>query len=111
MPIARQVTLASWAPPRRYHRARISTLDAFDLVLGGLAWGITASLHDVDIEFLDEWSLGEKIKTAEQVVFSLRRMACPTALQAHQIQGARGGRVPDGLPAFAPVLFSAVRSS
>lgn len=42
---------------------------------------------DVDIFYTDELPLGRKIKLAENVVKVLRKMKCPSPLQAHQIQG------------------------
>ncbi len=46
-----------------YFRARISTLSQFDKIIGGLAWCITASNVDVDIElFFDEdLQIGKKM--------------------------------------------------
>ena len=72
-----------------YFRARIPTLPAFDKMLGGLAWCITASNVDVEVELLfdEEMTLGQKIKLGENVVAALRKMRCPCPLQPHQIRG------------------------
>ena len=40
-------------------------MDPFDKLLGGLAWGITSSAFDLDVEFRDEWSLGDKAKDVD----------------------------------------------
>lgn len=72
-----------------YFRARIPTLPAFDKMLGGLAWCITASNVDVEADLLfdEEMTLGQKIKLGENVVAALRKMRCPCPLQPHQIRG------------------------
>ena len=72
-----------------YFRARIPNLPPFDKMLGGLAWSITASNVDVevDLNFDEEMTLGQKIKLAENVIAALRKMRCPSNLQPHQIRG------------------------
>eukprot|EP00742_Colponemidia_sp_Colp-10_P002267 GILJ01002421.1.p1 GENE.GILJ01002421.1~~GILJ01002421.1.p1 ORF type:complete len:576 (-),score=138.77 GILJ01002421.1:203-1930(-) len=70
-----------------YFRARITTLKPFDKILGGMAWCITASNVDVDIDFSEDLTLGQKTKLGENIVNALRKMKCPHPLQAHQIQG------------------------
>ena len=72
-----------------YFRARIPTLPAFDKMLGGLAWCITASNVDVEVDLLfdEEMTLGQKIRLGENVVAALRKMRCPCPLQPHQIRG------------------------
>ena len=72
-----------------YFRARIPTLSPFDKVVGGLAWSITASGVDVDVDviFAENSSIGAKIKTSDQIVRALVAMHCPHPLQSHQIQG------------------------
>ena len=72
-----------------YFRARIPTLPAFDKMLGGLAWCITASNVDVEVDLLfdEEMTLGQKIRLGENVVAALRKMRCPCPLQTHQIRG------------------------
>ena len=72
-----------------YFRARIPSLPPFDKMLGGLAWSITASNVDVDVDlnFDEEMTLGQKIRLAENVIAALRKMRCPSNLQPHQIRG------------------------
>jgi len=72
-----------------YFRARIPSLPAFDKMLGGLAWCITASNVDVEVDLLfdEEMTLGQKIRLGENVVAALRKMRCPCPLQPHQIRG------------------------
>jgi len=72
-----------------YFRARINGLTPFDKVIGGLAWAITASNVDVDVDifFQEEAQLGTKIKLGEVIVRSLIKMKCPHPLQTYQIQG------------------------
>jgi len=75
-----------------YFRARISSLKAFDKIVGGLAWCIINSyvdIGDIEIFFDEEARLGDKLKTAEQVCKALVRMGCPHPLQAHQMQERR----------------------
>ena len=70
-----------------YFRARIATLSAFDKVVGGMAWCMTASSVDVDVAFQENATIGQKIKIGEGIERSLRKMKCRIPLQAHQIQG------------------------
>ena len=72
-----------------YFRARIPTLSPFDKVVGGLAWSITASGVDVDVDviFSENSSIGAKIRTSDQIVRAMVAMRCPYPLQSHQIQG------------------------
>lgn len=72
-----------------YFRIRIPSLDDFDKILGGIAWGILCSGFDIDLDldYNDELRLKEKIKLAERVVKGLKNMNCPHPLQPHQIQG------------------------
>jgi len=58
-------------------------------MLGGLAWCITASNVDVEVDLLfdEEMALGQKIRLGENVVAALRKMRCPCPLQPHQIRG------------------------
>lgn len=44
-----------------YFRARIQSLEPFDKILGGIAWTLTGSFCDIDIEFKDEMNLTEKM--------------------------------------------------
>mmetsp|Transcript_35315 Transcript_35315/g.92688 ORF Transcript_35315/g.92688 Transcript_35315/m.92688 type:complete len:598 (+) Transcript_35315:45-1838(+) len=70
-----------------YHRARISTLSPFDKIVGGMAWCMTATSVDVDVEFLENATIGQKIKIGENIERALKFMKCRIPLQAHQIQG------------------------
>ena len=72
-----------------YYRARITGLDEFDKVVGGLCWCITSSGEDVDVDILfqENSTIGQRIKLCETIVNVLRTMKCPHPLQAHQIQG------------------------
>ena len=83
-----------------YFRARIPGPSlAFDKIVGGLAWSITASNVDVDVDLFydDDIKMGQKLKLGESVERALRRMRCPFPLQAHQIQGL-------DYPAIFPVV-------
>eukprot|EP01102_Stenamoeba_stenopodia_P011097 TRINITY_DN3394_c0_g3_i1.p1 TRINITY_DN3394_c0_g3~~TRINITY_DN3394_c0_g3_i1.p1 ORF type:complete len:618 (-),score=210.90 TRINITY_DN3394_c0_g3_i1:96-1949(-) len=72
-----------------YFRARISSLSPFDKVIGGMAWSITSSNADVDIDifFKENAPIGQKIKLSEQILRALIRMKCPHVIQPNQIQG------------------------
>ena len=70
-----------------YFRARITGLTTFDKVVGGMAWCMTASSVEVDVVFVENASIGQKIKIGESIERALVRMKCPHPLQAHQIQG------------------------
>ena len=70
-----------------YFRARIPALSAFDKVVGGLAWCMTASSVDVDVAFQENATIGQKIKIGEGIERSLQKIKCRIPLQAHQIQG------------------------
>jgi hypothetical protein len=72
-----------------YFRARITGLSPFDKVVGGMAWSITASNVDVDVDlfFQENSSIGQRIKLGEKLIEALHKMKCPYPLQAQQIQG------------------------
>ena len=70
-----------------YFRARIATLSPFDKVVGGMAWCMTATSVDVDVAFIENATIGQKIKIGEGIERALRQMKCRIPLQAHQIQG------------------------
>eukprot|EP00033_Pygsuia_biforma_P001989 GCRY01002212.1.p1 GENE.GCRY01002212.1~~GCRY01002212.1.p1 ORF type:complete len:589 (-),score=151.86 GCRY01002212.1:57-1823(-) len=70
-----------------YFRARISSLSAFDKVIGGMAWAVTASNEEVELDFIENAQIGHKIKLSENLVRALERMKCPYPLKPHQIQG------------------------
>lgn len=69
-----------------YFRARLG-IDPFDKILGGMCWCITGSNYDVDIEFEDDLTMGEKVRLSEKVQFALKDMECPFSVAAIQIQG------------------------
>eukprot|EP00026_Physarum_polycephalum_P003838 Phypoly_transcript_03854.p1 GENE.Phypoly_transcript_03854~~Phypoly_transcript_03854.p1 ORF type:complete len:610 (+),score=129.54 Phypoly_transcript_03854:253-2082(+) len=72
-----------------YFRARISGLSPFDKVIGGMAWSITASNVDVDVDvfFQENATIGQRIVLSEALIVALRKMKCPYPLQAQHIQG------------------------
>ena len=70
-----------------YFRCRIPSISIFDKILGGLTWCITCSNFDIDAQFNDEMTMGQKIKLSEKVVQILIKMSCPYKIQPHQIQG------------------------
>jgi len=72
-----------------YFRARIKGLSAFDKIVGGMVWCITASNEDVDVDILFEENstIGQKIALTEKIVSALPRLKCPLRLEPHQIQG------------------------
>ena len=70
-----------------YFRVRIPSITVFDKILGGMAWSISCSNVDIDINYNDDMTMGQKIKLAEKVIEGLKRMACPYVLYPHQIQG------------------------
>ena len=70
-----------------YHRARISALSPFDKIVGGMAWCMTATSVDVDVEFIENATIGQKVKIGEGIERALKFMKCRIPLQAHQIQG------------------------
>ena len=70
-----------------YFRARIAALSPFDKVVGGMAWCMTATSVDVDVAFIENATIGQKIKIGEGIERALRQMKCRIPLQAHQIQG------------------------
>jgi hypothetical protein len=69
-----------------YFRARLN-IDMFDKLLGGMCWTITGSNYDIDLEFEDDFTLGQKVKLAEQVVGALKIMGYKLPVFPHQIQG------------------------
>ena len=66
-----------------YFRARIPTLSPFDKVVGGLAWSITASGVDVDVDviFQENASIGQKMcdsNTAPDTAPTIHSLALST---------------------------------
>jgi hypothetical protein len=55
--------------------------------LGGIAWTLTGSHYDIDIEFKDEMNLAEKIKVSEKITAALKQIQCPVILNPVQLQG------------------------
>jgi hypothetical protein len=92
-----------------YFRARINTLSEFDKVVGGLCWCITNSGEDVDVDILfqENSTIGQRIALSEAIVKALRKMNCPSPLQAHQIQGGVGHL--SDFPAIHPVIVWLVK--
>jgi hypothetical protein len=82
-----------------YFRAKLNTfLTEFDIVAGGLSWGIRNSRFAIDVEFVEEAAIRHKIKVAENICKALKTdMTCPHDLSPHQIQGL-------DFPAIAVVL-------
>ena len=80
-----------------YYRARISAIDIFDKVAGGLAWCILCSRESIDVEFKENANIGEKLKLGENIENALVAMQCPFELQTYQIQGL-------DLPKLIPVI-------
>lgn len=72
-----------------YFRVRMSDLDDFDKIAGGLAWCLKASSVDVDINifFKEKPNVGEKVRISESICEGLRLAKCPLGLKPHQIQG------------------------
>ena len=70
-----------------YFRIRIASLKAFDKVTGGIAWCITSSNFQIQIEYNDQMQIGQKIRVSQVVCHSLQEMKCPYSLQPFQLQG------------------------
>ncbi|XP_055321348.1 coiled-coil domain-containing protein 93 isoform X2 [Sitodiplosis mosellana] len=72
-----------------YFRARIKGLSAFDKIVGGMTWCISACDYDVDVDLLfhENLTIGQKITLTEKIVAALPRMKCPYLIEPHQIQG------------------------
>jgi hypothetical protein len=70
-----------------YFRIRIASLKAFDKVIGGMAWCITSSNFEIEVDYSDEMQIGQKIRVAELICRALLNMKCPYALQPFQLQG------------------------
>ena len=66
-----------------YFKARLSNIKPFDKILGGMAWCISSTSTDVNVEFDEDMTMGMKIKAAENVVAALKVMSCPVAMQPH----------------------------
>eukprot|EP01121_Diplochlamys_sp_Union-15-3_P010301 TRINITY_DN2886_c0_g1_i2.p1 TRINITY_DN2886_c0_g1~~TRINITY_DN2886_c0_g1_i2.p1 ORF type:complete len:435 (-),score=91.03 TRINITY_DN2886_c0_g1_i2:112-1386(-) len=70
-----------------YFRARISTLDQFDKVVGGMVWCIMSSQVRVDFQLLfqEHARIGEKVQLSENIEQALIQMKCPFPIQSQQI--------------------------
>lgn len=73
-----------------YFRVRIAALTKFDKVVGGLAWAIANSgvAADVQVLFVENSTIGQKIKIADSIINALRKMRCPFPLASQVIQGS-----------------------
>ncbi|CAI2336139.1 unnamed protein product [Caenorhabditis sp. 36 PRJEB53466] len=73
-----------------YHRARVVSLNDYDRIVGGIAWGITR-FDDVSVaaNLLYEESEDRNIKLrteqSEKIIVALKAIGCPTQLSAHQL--------------------------
>lgn len=70
-----------------YARARIPSLSDLDKILGGITWGLTSCFYDVEFEFKDEMSLGEKVRVSEKITKALKNAKCPYSINPVQLQG------------------------
>ncbi|XP_031631503.1 protein furry isoform X3 [Contarinia nasturtii] len=72
-----------------YFRARIKGLSAFDKIVGGMTWCISACDYNVDVDLLfhENLTIGQKITLTEKIVAALPKMKCPYLIEPHQIQG------------------------
>ena len=68
-----------------YFRARIPMLAPFDKVAGGIAWCMTNASENIDVDFQENATIGQKIKIGEGIERTLKTMKAPP-LQAHQLQ-------------------------
>lgn len=80
-----------------YYRARLN-ITPFDKVLGGMCWAITGSNVDIDIEFEDDMTMGEKIVMCDKVCQAISKMECPTPIAPHQISGLDFERILQVMP-------------
>ena len=73
-----------------YYRARFTSVNDFDRVLGALCWGVASCKGELDfgdLTFEETAKMGAKIKLCEFVEDALRKMRCPYDLRAHQVTG------------------------
>lgn len=80
-----------------YYRARLG-IPPFDKVLGGMCWCITGSNVDIDIEFEDNLTMGEKIVMCDKVCAAISKMECPTPIAPHQVSGLDFERILQVMP-------------
>jgi hypothetical protein len=48
-----------------------------------MVWCIVGSNFDIDIEFEDDYTMGQKVKLSEKICFALKEMECPISIAAH----------------------------
>lgn len=70
-----------------YARARIPSLSDLDKILGGITWALTSSFYEVEFEFKDDMTLGEKIRVSEKIAKGLKLAKCPININPIQING------------------------
>ena len=73
-----------------YYRARFTSVNDFDRVLGALCWGVASCKGELDfgdVTFEETAKMGAKIKLCEFLEDALRKMRCPYDLRAHQVTG------------------------
>lgn len=71
-----------------YLRAKIKGVSEFDVIAGGLAWCILNSRFSINVEFVENAAIKDKIRISENIATALKDdMKCPHDLQPHQIQG------------------------
>ncbi|CAJ0586880.1 unnamed protein product, partial [Mesorhabditis spiculigera] len=72
-----------------YFRARVKGLSAFDRVVGGLVWCISACNYTVDVDLLysENSTIGQKIALTEKICEMLPKLRCTYFIEPHQIQG------------------------
>ena len=75
-----------------YFRARITGLTTFDKVVGGMAWCMTASSVEVDVVFVENASIGQKIKIGESIERGFVRMKCPHRCRRTRSRGSTTAR-------------------
>lgn len=71
-----------------YLRAKIKGVSEFDVIAGGLAWCVLNSRFSINVEFVENAAIRDKIRISENIAAALKDdMKCPFDLQPHQIQG------------------------
>lgn len=75
-----------------YHRARVSCLNDYDKIVGGIVWAIMRCDDvDVAVDLLYEESEDQNIKLrteqSEKLIEALKAVQCPHEIATHQISG------------------------
>lgn len=70
-----------------YARARLPNLEPLDKILGGITWSLTSCFFEVEFEFKEEMSIGEKVKVSEKITKALKQANCPISINPIQLQG------------------------